>query len=177
MPIAAVPAGVELRKISATQKRALDELLKQESGNSTFNTGLLVGVPALVVVLAGGVWLFKDEIKSAAKEEWTNIKEFAEGIPGGILTGTIESGLALGKEITGVDLEATTGTAAEIYGEDISICAQYEYDLISLAERAEGAGFFEKPVLGLAIRQKLKGMKKAGCDKPPFTPAEDWSRV
>lgn len=177
MPIAAIPAGVELRKISATQKKALDDLLKQESGNSTFNTALLVGIPAAVVVAGGLFWLFKDEAKAEIKNQWSAIKEFAKGIPAGMLTGTIESGLALGQEITGIDLETTTGKAAEIYGEDVGICQQYEFDLIELAQRAQGAGFFEKPLLGLNIRQKLKGMKKAGCPKPPFTPSEDWSRV
>ena len=35
MPIAAVPQGIELRKISAVQKKAVDELLKQQR-ESTF---------------------------------------------------------------------------------------------------------------------------------------------
>jgi hypothetical protein len=177
MPIAAIPAGVELRKISAVQKKALDDLLQNQNGASTKNTALAVGIPAVFLGLGALAFLFKDEIKEGIKEEWTNVKEFAEGVPAGILTGTIESGLTLGEEIIGVDLTQTTGRAAEIYGEDVGICQQYEYDLIELAQRAEGAGFFEKPLIGLGIRQKLKGMKRAGCDKPAFTPQEDWNRV
>jgi hypothetical protein len=177
MPIAAIPAGVELRKISAVQKRALDELMQNQNGASTKQTALLVGIPAVFLGLGALAFLFRDEIKETIKEEWSGIKEFTEGIPAGALTGTIESGLALGKEITGIDLEATTGRAAEIYGEDIGLCQQYEFDLVELAQRAENAGFFEKPVIGLGIRQKLKGMKKAGCSKPAFTPQEDWNRV
>jgi len=177
MPIAAIPAGVEIRKISAVQKRALDDLMVKESGSSAKNTALAVGLPTIVLALGGLAVLFRDEIKEGIKEEWTNLKEFGEGIPTGVLVGTIESGLALGKEITGVDLEATTGRAEEIYGPDIGICQQYEYDLIELAQRSENAAFWEKPILGLGIRQKLKGMKKAGCDKPPFTPQIDWDRV
>ena len=180
MPIAAIPAGVELRKISATQKKALDDLLKLESGNTTFNTALLVGIPAVFIGLGAAAFLFKDEIKETVKEEWENIKSFAEGIPAGAFTGTIDAGFALGKEITGVDLEATTGQAAEIFGPDIGICQQYEYDLVSLAQRVDDTPSYrldQKIALGLGIRSKLKGMKAQGCSKPAFTPSEDWSRV
>ena len=177
MPIAAIPAGVELRKISAVQKRALDELLAKTETGSAKNTALAVGIPTIALAIGGMAFLFRDEIKETLKEEWENIKSFAEGIPAGIFTGTIDAGFALGKEITGVDLETTTGEAAEIFGKDVGICQQYEYDLIELAQRSENAGFFEKALLGFNIRQKLKGMKKAGCEKPSWTPQIDWNRV
>lgn len=177
MPLTAVPQGVEIRKLSAAQKRALDKLLESQNGSSTKNTALAVGIPTIALVIGGMAFLFKDEIKETAKSEWENIKSFAKGIPAGIFVGTIESGFALGKEITGIDLEATTGRAEEIYGPDIGICQQYEFDLVELAQRTEGAAWWEKPLLGFNIRQKLKGMKKAGCSKPSFTPQIDWDRV
>ena len=177
MPIAAIPAGVELRKISAVQKKALDDLLTKESGNSAKTTLLAVGLPTIVLALGGLAVLFRDEIKDEIKKEWESIKSFTEGVPAGILTGTISAGLDLGKEITGVDLEAPTGRAEEIYGADIGLCQQYEYDLIELAQRAEDAPWWHAPLLGVNIRQKLKGMKKAGCSKPSWTPQIDWDRV
>ena len=177
MPIAAIPQGVELRKISSVQQKALDKLLENQNGTSLKNTALAVGIPSIFLGVGALAFLFRDEIKEALKEEWTGIKGFAEGIPTGIFTGTIESGFALGREITGIDLEATTGRAAEVFGPDVGICQQYEYDLVELAQRTEDAAWWEKPALGLGIRQKLKGMKKAGCSKPAFTPQTDWDRV
>jgi len=180
MPITAIPAGIELRKISATQKKALDELLQKQNGMSVLNTAILVGIPAVIIGLGAAAFLFKDEIKETVKDEWENIKSFAEGIPAGILTGSIDAGFGLAKEITGIDLEATTGEAAEIFGPDVGICQQYEYDLVSLAQRVDDTPSWNLPAkiaLGVGIRSKLKGMKAAGCPKPPFTPSEDWSRV
>ena len=180
MPITAIPAGIELRKISVAQKKALDELLKKQNGFSVLNTAILVGIPAVIIGLGAAAFLFKDEIKKTIDAEWENIKSFAEGVPAGILTGAIDAGFGLGKEITGIDLEATTGEAAEIFGPDVGICQQYEYDLVSLAQRVDDTPDWrldKKILLGVGIRSKLKGMKAAGCPKPPFTPPEDWSRV
>jgi hypothetical protein len=180
MPITAIPAGIELRKISVTQKKALDELLQKQNGMSVLNTAILVGIPALVIGLGAAAFLFKDEIKETVKEEWENIKSFAEGIPAGIFTGAIDAGFGLGKEITGIDLEKTTGEAAEVFGADVGICQQYEYDLVSLAQRVDDTpswNLLAKAALGVNIRSKLKGMKAQGCSKPAFTPSEDWSRV
>ena len=118
MPITAIPAGVEIRKITAVQKRALDELMSKQNTTSTKTTALAVGLPAIFLGLAGLSFLFKDEIKDTIKEEWEDIKSFAEGIPAGIFTGAVDAGFDLGKEITGIDLEATTGKAEEIFGPD-----------------------------------------------------------
>jgi len=180
MPITAIPAGIELRKISSTQKKALDELLKKQDGYSVLNTAVLVGIPALVIGLGAAAYLFKDEVKEFVTEEWENIKTFAKGVPAGIFVGSIDAGFGLAKEITGIDLEATTGQAAEIFGPDIGICQQYEYDLVSLAQRVDDTEWWNYPAqvaLGVGIRSKLKGMKAQGCPKPAFTPPEDWSRV
>ena len=40
MPIAAIPQGIELRKISAVQKRAVDELLQKQKDTSLLNTAI-----------------------------------------------------------------------------------------------------------------------------------------
>ena len=180
MPITAIPAGIELRKISSTQKKALDELLKKQDGYSVLNTAVLVGIPALVLGLGAAAYLFKDEIKEIIPEIIEEAKTFAKGVAAGIFVGSVEAGFGLAKEITGIDLEATTGQAAEIFGPDIGICEQYEYDLVSLAQRVDDTPDWrldKKILLGVGIRSKLKGMKAAGCPKPPFTPPEDWNRV
>ena len=58
MPIAAIPAGVELRKLSATQKKALDKLLESQNGSSTKNTALAVGIPTIALAIGGMAFLF-----------------------------------------------------------------------------------------------------------------------
>jgi len=180
MPIAAIPQGVEIRKLSAVQNKALQKLLENQNGSSTKNTALAVGIPTIALAIGGMAFLFKDEIKEAIKESWDDIKEFAEGIPAGAFTGAIDAGFALGKEITGVDLEATTGTAAEFFGEGVSLCEQYGYDLVELQQRVDATSKYNVPAiiaLGIGKRSKLKGMKAAGCSKPPYIDQNDWNRV
>ena len=180
MPIAAIPAGVELRKLSATQKKALDKLLESQNGSSTKNTALAVGIPTIALAIGGMAFLFKNEIKEAVKESWDDIKEFTEGIPAGMFTGTIDAGFALGKEITGVDLTDVTGRATEVFGEDVSLCEQYGYDLVELQQRVDSTSKYNVPAiiaLGIGKRSKLKGMKAAGCNKPPYIQQGDWDRV
>ena len=47
MPIAAIPQGVEIRKISAVQKRALDELLKHQKEQSLLQTAMVALIPSV----------------------------------------------------------------------------------------------------------------------------------
>jgi len=180
MPIAAIPPGVEIRKLSAAQNKALNKLMENQNGSSSKNTALAVGIPTVALAIAGMAYLFRSEIKENIKENWNDIKSFAEGIPAGMFTGTIDAGFALGKEITGVDLEATTGRAAEVFGDTISLCEQYQYDLVELQQRVDATPSWNVvaiAALGLGKRSKLKGMKKAGCTKPPYIDQNDWNRV
>jgi len=180
MPLTAVPQGVEIRKLSAAQKNALDKLLESQNGSSTKNTALAVGIPTIALALGGMAFLFRNEIKETVKESWTDIKEFAEGIPAGMFTGTIDAGFALGKEITGVDLTDVTGRAETVFGEGVSLCEQYGYDLVELQQRVDKTPSWNVvaiTLLGIGKREKLKGMKKNGCSKPPYIKQNDWDRV
>ena len=47
MPIAAIPQGVELRKISAVQKRAIDDLLKKQKESNILETAVGALIPTL----------------------------------------------------------------------------------------------------------------------------------
>ena len=66
MPIAAIPQGIELRKISAGQQKAVDELLKKQKETSLLNSA--IPSTALLVIAAGtgAIYLFRDEIKEWA---------------------------------------------------------------------------------------------------------------
>jgi len=180
MPIAAIPPGVEIRKLSAVQNKALNKLMESQNGSSSKNTALAVGIPTVALAIAGMAYLFRSEIKENIKENWDDLKSFAEGIPAGMFTGTIDAGFALGKEITGVDLTEVTGRATEVFGESVSLCEQYEYDLVELQQRVDKTSkynVFAIAALGIGKREKLKGMKKNGCSKPPYIKQNDWDRV
>jgi hypothetical protein len=173
MPITAIPPGVEIRKITAVQKRALDELLNRQKESSLLGNAILVGIPALVVGLGALAYVFKDELKD-------QIKERLEALPGDIGTGILETGFDLAKDLGATDLQQTTGTAEAIYGEDIDKCSAYEYDLVNLYQRGRdtpGWNVVAKAAIGLDIREKLKGMKKFGCSKPAFVEQKNWDRV
>jgi len=172
MPIAAIPQGVELRKISAVQKRALDELLKKQKQTSLSSNALLVGLPTLVIGGVALAYVFKDEIKENIEEAEKYIKE----LPTKAFTGIIEEGFKIGKQITGVDLEAATPATTGTIFEGTTVCERYGYDLVSLYER-DPYWPWEKAAVGLGIREKLKGMKKAGCSKPPYVEQKNWDRV
>ena len=79
MPITAIPKGVELRKITAAQKRALDELITKERGSSALTTAVLVGIPSIIAGSAVLAYVFKEEaqewFKDQTEEIWPTIKK------------------------------------------------------------------------------------------------------
>ena len=54
MPITAVPQGVELRKLSAVQKRAVDDLLAKQRESSLIENFVTSALPALAFAGVGG---------------------------------------------------------------------------------------------------------------------------
>ena len=49
MPITAIPKDVELRKISAVQKKALDDLLSKQRENTLLETVISATIPLPIV--------------------------------------------------------------------------------------------------------------------------------
>ena len=69
MPITAIPPGVEIKTITAGQKRALDELLSKERENSSISTALMVGIPSIIAGSAILAYVFKTEMQTWFKEQ------------------------------------------------------------------------------------------------------------
>ena len=67
MPLTAVPQGVEIRKLSAAQKRALDKLLESQNGSSTKNTALAVGITTIALALGGMAIYSRMKLKKLSK--------------------------------------------------------------------------------------------------------------
>ncbi len=78
MPITAIPTDVEIRKITPTQKQALDELLKKQKEGSLLQTAIAVTIPSLAIVTVAGaavaLFYYQDEL-----EEESDRIEFLEG--------------------------------------------------------------------------------------------------
>ena len=72
MPIAAIPQGVEIRKISSVQKRALDELLKQQKEQSLLQTAMVALIPSFTALTIAGtfgyIYIHRDTIADQYQE-------------------------------------------------------------------------------------------------------------
>ena len=176
-----MPDGKTFKKLNRTQYTALNNYYRRlHDVPLTQSLALPIGL-----VVAGGLgglaYVFKEELIDEFKEQkealWTWIVEGIKSIPAKTFGWSVEQGFEIGTVISGIDLTKPTGEATEVYGEGVNICSQYEYDLINLYQKSEDAAWWEKPLYGVGIRQKLKGMKKAGCSKPAFVEQKNWDRV
>ena len=178
MPIAAIPQGVEIRKISAVQKRALDELLKQQKDQTLLQTAMVALIPSItaLTIAAGAGYLFihretiadtyqqlKDDFFSGAGKTFT---DFGKTITGGAIAADTPSASVMDAAQTGGPYEG------------FNTCQLFEVDLVDLwAKQEEANDPFTKFAIGLNLQQKYSGMKKAGCSKPSRVDQSNWDRA
>jgi hypothetical protein len=174
MPIAAVPQGVEIKKLTPTQEKALDKLLKAQRDENTLQTAIRVAIPTIAFVGVAGV---------AIATTFAYLKDIELPTPKDIVTGagdlvsdTILDGLgALAGEQQPLTPEYLPSGAGPI-----PICKRWETDYVgtleSIAEgKAEGA--FGTITAALAQKNIIKQMKKRGCKRPSTIPATQWDEV
>ena len=172
MPITAIPAGVEIRKITAVQKRALDELLGKQKETSLLQT--LIPSFSFIAVASIGAYIYIK--RDTIKEELQELEEAIRQMAG---RGVTEAFTTFGETVTQVaapdtpTYEPETGTIFE----GMTTCQLFEYDVVELFSRMEGAGFWDKFAIGYNLQQKYRGMKKAGCPKPARVPQNDWDKA
>ena len=181
MGLELMPDGKTFKKLNAVQEKAVNRYYRRlHDVPLTQSLALPIGLAVL-----GGIgaiaYIFKDDIKKEFEEQkealWVWIVEGIKNIPAKTFGWSVEQGFEIGTTISGIDLTKPTGEAAEVFGEGVNVCSQYEYDLINLYQQREDAAWWEKPLYGVGIRQKLKGMKKADCSKPAFVEQKNWDRV
>ena len=172
MPITAIPAGVEIRKITAIQKRALDELLGKQKETSLMQTLIPSFTFVAVAAAAAYVYIKRDTIKEELEELEETIRQMAG-------RGVTEAFTTFGETVTGVTSPETPTYAPEpgTVFENLSQCQLFEYDIVELFSRMEGAGFWDKFAIGYNLQAKYRGMKKIGCDKPARVPQNDWDKA
>ena len=163
MPIAAIPAGVEIRKITAVQKRALDELLGKQKETSLLETLIpslaFVGVSAAAGV---GIWAYLNE------ESITNsVKGFAEG------SGKIVAD-ALLNVLPSPDTPLTPETSPQ--GTELDVCTRFEADYVAQNDLKNNIPIVGGTLQALAQLDTIKKMKKNGCSKPFIIPQSQWDQ-
>jgi len=180
MGLELMPDGATFKKLNSTQKKALDTYYKRLHDKPLSQD---LALPLGLVILGGigaMAYIFKDDIKKEFEEQkealWDWVIGGIKSLPAKTFGWSVEQGFDIGKIITGIDLSKPSGEAAEVFGPDVNICSQYEYDLINLRNR-DPFWPWEKIAVGTAIQQKLSGMKQNGCSRPPFIDEKNWDRA
>ena len=173
MPIAAIPQGVEIRKISAVQKRALDDLLGRQKETTLLQTAIPVIGFSLIALGAAYIYIKRDTIKEQLEE----LEEQARQVVG---RGVTEAFTTFGETVTGGAFDPSQPSTQQPGGIDLSICEQFNNDLVELRRREDNVGeydYFTKFAIGYNKQAKYQGMKAAGCSKPPFVNQHDWDKA
>jgi len=174
MPIAAIPQGVEIRKISSVQKRALDELLRQQKEQTLLQSAMVALIPSVtaltIAATFGYIYIHRDTIA----DQYEQLKQ-------DFFSGTGKAFTDFGKTITGGAIVADQPSKQAEEGtifQNMTKCQLYEYDIVELFSRMDSANDpFTKFAIGYNLQQKYSGMKKEGCPKPARVSQSDWDRA
>ncbi len=172
MGIAAIPTGVEIKKLTKTQERALDKLLKAQRDENTLQTAIRVAVPTLAFVGVAGVAIattfayLKDIPLPSVKEIITNA---------GVDTGSVVADVIT--TVVGRDNPQTPEYTPSGAG-PIPRCKRWETDYVNSVALAQGdTGYGETVALALGQLNIIKNMKADGCDRPMVIPQSQWDKV
>jgi len=176
MPIAAVPAGVDIRKLTATQAKALEKFVKDSGDNSLARTALLVGIPTLAFVgisVGAGVliwsWLKDKELPSLEDVQIQAGKVVADVILD--VGGTVAR--AAGFEDNPANPEYISAGGRTIG--PLTRCKRWELDANDWHEKVYDSGEdVNSAQAALAAGRIIKNMKKEGCDKPTGFTQSQW---
>ena len=178
MPIAAIPAGVEIRKISAVQKRALDELLKKQKdtdlGTAILSTALPTAAFVGVSAMAGiAVWAYLNDEKITELVK-TTTEQAGLGVAKVLIGGTgLFADFAFDRPI-GSKGEPRTGETT-VQGNTLTKCQRYEADYVADNE------LHTIPFVGTVLQatsqlNTIQKMKADGCSKPSIIPQAQWDQ-
>ena len=185
MPITAVPQGVELRKISAVQKRALDELLSKQRENNLLETTISTAIPALAFVGVGGAalvvaWSYlKDLELPTAKDVAKAVTVAAGDVVSDVV---VDVGGAVAKA-AGFENDPKTPEYISIAGTmkgPLSRCKRWELDAQDWYEKTYLSGDLSKAETvqaALAAKIIIKAMKAEGCSKPTSFSQTQWNEA
>ena len=175
MPITAIPKGVELRKITAVQKRALDELITKERGSSALTTALVVGIPSVVAGSAILAYVFKEEA-----QEWyadkkgeivEAIKTIVENTGGGIVSVVLDTANKV--------FQNNPKTPEIVNGAKLTRCTRWAVDATDVLALVQKGNLTkaETTVAAIATIAIAKEMKREGCSRPSAISEDQWKQA
>jgi len=136
-------------------------------------------IPQLSGILAAVSQAIKDP-SATAEEFGEEMGDTILALPVGLIDSLASAGFDLGADIldprgakptTSAETVAATGVSAP------TICDQYEFDLIEIKRKLDGAKGIKKIQGTFAWTTKLFDMKRSGCARPGFVTATTWDRV
>tara|TARA_Y100000401_G_C8248669_1_gene186953 strand:- start:21 stop:545 length:525 start_codon:yes stop_codon:yes gene_type:complete len=174
MPIAAIPQGVEIKKLTPTQEKALDKLLRQQRDENTLQTAIRVAIPTVAFVGVAGAAI-ATTFAYLKDIELPTVKDIVTS-GGDLVSDVIVSGVdtIVGKQQPKTPEFLPSGAGP------IPICKRWETDYVEVAEQiAQGEADSPVGVVVGALLQKniIKQMKKQGCERPVTIPATQWDEV
>ena len=174
MGIAAIPQGVEIKKLTPTQERALDKLLKAQRDENTLQTAIRVAIPTVAFVGVAGAAI-ATTFAYLKDIELPTVKDIVTG-GGELVSDVIVGGVdtIVGKQQPKPPEYLPSGAGP------IPICKRWETDYVDvMAQIQEGEADSIKGTIVGALLQKniITQMKKQGCDRPVGIPASQWDEV
>jgi len=176
MPITAIPKGVELRKITAVQKRALDELIAKERGSSALTTAILVGIPSIIAGSAVLAYVFKEEAQAwyaDKKGEFIEaIQEAAEKTGGGLVNAVLDTANKV--------FQNNPKTPKVVNGSELTRCTRWAVDatdVLALVQNNPKISKAETVAAAVAIIGIAKEMKREGCSRPSAISQAQWDQA
>jgi len=169
MAIAAIPPGVEIKKLTPTQQKALDKLLQQQRDENTLQTALRVAIPTLAFVGVAGVGIvttfayLKDIELPSVKDLVKNAGVDAGGIVADVITTVIGRNDPRTPEFT------PSGAGP------IPRCTRWESDYLDTLK--DDVGYVDTVLLASAQLNIIKNMKAEGCTKPSVIKQNQWDKV
>jgi len=175
MPITAIPKGVELRKITAVQKRALDELITKERGSSALTTAILVGIPSIIAGSAILAYVFKEEAQefyADKKGEFVEaIKTVVENTGGGIVDIVLDTANKV--------FQNNPKTPKVVNGSELTRCTRWAVDATDVLALVQKGNLTkaETVTAAFATIAIAKSMKLEGCSRPSAISQAQWDEA
>lgn len=178
MPITAVPQGVELRKLSAVQKRAVDDLLQKQRENNLLETTISTAIPALAFAGVGGAailvaYSYLNDLKLPTAKEVAKAVTTAAGEVVSDVVIDVGGGLA---KAAGFEDNPTTPEYLPSGVGPLSRCKRWELDALDILTRVQSGKLSKTETVqaALATKRVIKNMKAEGCDRPTAISQAQW---
>ena len=165
MPITAIPKGVELRKLTAVQRRALDELITKERGSNALTT-------AGSAILA---YVFKEEAKAWLADQQETILEVAKKVVENTGGGIVDIVLDTANKV----FQNNPKTPKVVNGSELTRCTRWAVDATDVLALVQKGNLTkaETVAAGVATIGIAKAMKLEGCSRPSAISENQWKQA